>query len=194
MALRIEEAVILASQSPSRKMLLEQAGVKLEVVVSGVDEDVPGDFTPEQTVEALAQRKARAVAALRPGRAIIGADSVVCIDGLIIVKPADGEAAKATLRRLSGRTHKLCTGVCLIAGKKEQVFHQITDVTFYPLTEEEIAEYVAMGESTGRAGGYGIEGVGVMLVKEIKGDYPNIVGLPVAETLRRLRDMIESAF
>ncbi len=194
MALRIEEAVILASQSPSRKMLLEQAGVKLEVVVSGVDEDVPGDFTPEQTVEALAQRKARAVAALRPGRAIIGADSVVCIDGLIIGKPADGEAAKATLRRLSGRTHKLCTGVCLIAGKKEQVFHQITDVTFYPLTEEEIAEYVAMGESTGRAGGYGIEGVGVMLVKEIKGDYPNIVGLPVAETLRRLRDMIESAF
>ena len=194
MALRIEEAVILASQSPSRKMLLEQAGVKLEVVVSGVDEDVPGDFTPEQTVEALAQRKARAVAALRPGRAIIGADSVVCIDGLIIGKPADGEAAKATLRRLSGRTHKLCTGVCLIAGKKEQVFHQITDVTFYPLTEEEIAEYVAMGESTGRAGGYGIEGVGVMLVKEIKGDYPNIVGLPVAETLRRLRDMIASAF
>lgn len=186
--------MILASQSPSRKMLLEQAGVKLEVVVSGVDEDVPGDFTPEQTVEALAQRKARAVAALRPGRAIIGADSVVCIDGLIIGKPADGEAAKATLRRLSGRTHKLCTGVCLIAGKKEQVFHQITDVTFYPLTEEEIAEYVAMGESTGRAGGYGIEGVGVMLVKEIKGDYPNIVGLPVAETLRRLRDMIESAF
>ena len=84
--------------------------------------------------------------------------------------------------------------MCLIAGKKEQVFHQITDVTFYPLTEEEIAEYVAMGESTGRAGGYGIEGVGVMLVKEIKGDYPNIVGLPVAETLRRLRDMIESAF
>lgn len=194
MALRIEEAVILASQSPSRKMLLEQAGVKLEVVVSGVDEDVPGDFTPEQTVEVLAQRKARAVAALRPGRAIIGADSVVCIDGLIIGKPADGEAAKATLRRLSGRTHKLCTGVCLIAGKKEQVFHQVTDVTFYPLTEEEIAEYVAMGESTGRAGGYGIEGVGVMLVKEIKGDYPNIVGLPVAETLRRLRDMIESAF
>lgn len=194
MALRIKEAVILASQSPSRKMLLEQAGVPLEVVVSGVDEDVPGDFTPEQTVEALAQRKARAVAALRPGRAIIGADSVVCIDGLIIGKPADGGAAKATLRRLSGRTHKLCTGVCLIAGKKEQIFHQITDVTFYPLTEEEIAEYVAMGESTGRAGGYGIEGVGVMLVKEIKGDYPNIVGLPVAETLRRLRDMIESAF
>ena len=179
MVLKIEERVILASQSPSRKMLLEQAGVQLEVVVSGVDEDVPGDFTPEQTVEALAQRKAQAVAALRPGRAVIGADSVVSID-----------AAKATLRRLSGRTHRLCTGVCLMVGEKEQVFHQVTEVAFYPLSEEEIAEYVAMGESTGRAGGYGIEGIGVMLVKEIKGDYPNIVGLPVAETLRRLREML----
>ena len=86
MVLKIEERVILASQSPSRKMLLEQAGVQLEVVVSGVDEDVPGYFTPEQTVEALAQRKARAVAALRPGGAVIGADSVVSIDGLIIGK------------------------------------------------------------------------------------------------------------
>lgn len=190
MVLKIEERVILASQSPSRKMLLEQAGVQLEVVVSGVDEDVPGYFTPEQTVEALAQRKARAVAALRPGRAVIGADSVVSIDGLIIGKPADEEAAKATLRRLSGRTHRLCTGVCLMVGEKEQVFHQVTEVAFYPLSEEEIAEYVAMGESTGRAGGYGIEGIGVMLVKEIKGDYPNIVGLPVAETLRRLREML----
>ncbi len=177
MVLKIEERVILASQSPSRKMLLEQAGVQLEVVVSGVDEDVPGYFTPEQTVEALAQRKARAVAALRPGGAVIG-------------KPADEEAAKATLRRLSGRTHRLCTGVCLMVGEKEQVFHQVTEVAFYPLSEEEIAEYVAMGESTGRAGGYGIEGIGVMLVKEIKGDYPNIVGLPVAETLRRLREML----
>lgn len=190
MALRIKETVILASQSPSRKMLLEQAGVDLEVVVSGVNEDVPEDFTPAQTVEALAQRKGRAVAGLRPGRAIIAADSVVSIDGMIIGKPEDDEAAKATLRRLSGRTHKLFTGVCLIAGGKEQVFHQETDVTFYDLTEDEIAEYVAMGESTGRAGGYGIEGVGVMLVKEIAGDYPNIVGLPVAETLRRLRDMV----
>lgn len=190
MALRIKETIVLASQSPSRKMLLEQAGVDLEVVVSGVDENVPEGFTPAQTVEALAQRKGRAVAALRPGRAVIAADSVVSIDGMIIGKPEDDEAAKATLRRLSGRTHKLFTGVCLIARGREQVFHQATDVTFYDLTEEEIAEYVAMGESTGRAGGYGIEGVGVMLVKGIVGDYPNIVGLPMAETLRRLRDML----
>lgn len=190
MALRIEEKLVLASQSPSRRMLLEQAGVDIEVVVSGADETVPEEYGPAETVETLARRKAEAVEKLCPGRAIIAADSVVSIDGMIIGKPADDEAAKATLRRLSGRTHELYTGVCLSVRGEKQVFHQVTDVTFYELTEEEIAEYVAMGESTGRAGGYGIEGVGVMLVKEISGDYPNIVGLPVAETLRRLRDML----
>lgn len=191
MVLRIEEKIVLASQSPSRKMLLEQAGVDIEVLVSGVDEAVPESFSPAQTVECLAERKARAVEPLCSGRPVIAADSVVSIDGMIIGKPEDDEAAKATLRRLSGRTHKLYTGVCLLARGSCQVFHQATEVTFYPLTEEEIAEYVAMGESTGRAGGYGIEGVGVMLVKEIQGDYPNIVGLPVAETLRRLRGMLK---
>ena len=129
MALRIEETVVLASQSPSRRMLLEQAGVRMEVVVSGVDETVPEHFTPIETVEALAQRKAQAVAALCPGRVIIAADSVVSIDGLIIGKPVDDEAARTTLRRLSGRTHQLYTGVCLIAGGETQVFHQATDVT-----------------------------------------------------------------
>lgn len=191
MALRINETVVLASQSPSRKMLLEQAGVSIEVVVSGVDETVPETYTPQETVECLARRKAQAVERLCPGRAVIAADSVVSIDGMIIGKPENDERAKETLRRLSGRTHRLYTGVCLAVRGETQVFHQVTEVTFYDLTEEEIAEYVGMGESTGRAGGYGIEGVGVMLVREIRGDYPNIVGLPVAETLRRLRDMLD---
>ena len=115
MALRIDRKVVLASASPSRKMLLEQAGVDFEVVVSGVDEIVPPEFTPAQTVETLAQRKGEAVLALRPEMPIIAADSVVSIDGLILGKPADDQAAKATLRRLSGRTHQLITGVCLLA-------------------------------------------------------------------------------
>lgn len=189
MALKIERKLILASASPSRKMLLEQAGLDFEVVVSGVDETVPPDYTPAQTVEALARRKGQAVQALRPEAPIIAADSVVSIDGKILGKPKDDQDAKATLRRLSGRTHQLYTGVCLLAAGKEQVFHAVTQVTFYPLTEEEIEAYVAAGESRGRAGSYGIEGIGVVLVQSIQGDYSNIVGLPVAETLRRLAAM-----
>ena len=190
MALKIERKLILASASPSRKMLLEQAGLDFEVVVSGVDETVPPDYTPAQTVEALARRKGQAVQALRPEAPIIAADSVVSIDGLILGKPKDDEAAKATLRRLSGRTHELITGVCLLINGQMDLFHQVTRVTFYPLTEEEIAEYVALGESRGRAGSYGIEGIGVVLVQSIQGDYPNIVGLPVAETIRRLHKLL----
>ena len=190
MALKIERKLILASASPSRKMLLEQAGLDFEVVVSGVDETVPPDYTPAQTVEALARRKGQAVQALRPEAPIIAADSVVSIDGLILGKPKDDEAAKATLRRLSGRTHELITGVCLLINGQMDLFHQVTRVTFYPLTEEEIAEYVALGESRGRAGAYGIEGIGVVLIQSIQGDYPNIVGLPVAETIRRLHKLL----
>ena len=190
MALKIERKLILASASPSRKMLLEQSGLDFEVVVSGVDETVPPDYIPAQTVEALAQRKGQAVQALRPEAPIIAADSVVSIDGLILGKPKDDEAAKATLRRLSGRTHELITGVCLLINGQMDLFHQVTRVTFYPLTEEEIAEYVALGESRGRAGAYGIEGIGVVLVQSIQGDYPNIVGLPVAETIRRLHKLL----
>lgn len=170
-------------------MLLERAGVDFEVIVSGVDEDVPDNYTPAQTVESLAERKGRSVAKIHPNRIIISADSVVSIDGLILGKPIDDEDAKATLHKLSGRTHEIYTGVCLIVGNKSEVFHNVTSVKFYNLTDEEIDEYVSMGESRGRAGSYGIEGKGVVLIESICGDYSNIVGLPVAETLRRLKKL-----
>lgn len=190
MVLKTEKQLILASGSPSRKLLLERAGLDFDVLVSGVDETVPDDYTPAQTVECLAQRKGEAVFALRPDAIVISADSVVVIDDMILGKPKDEEDAKATLRRLSGRTHQVYTGVCLLVDGKKEVFHNATKLQFYPLTEDEIEEYVATGESMGRAGSYGIEGLGVTLVQSIVGDYSNIVGLPVAETLRRLRDLL----
>lgn len=191
MVLKTEKKIILASGSPSRKMLLEKAGVDFEVLVSGVDEDTPESYTPAQTVECLAQRKGEAVFALRPDAIVISADSVIVIDGDILGKPKDDDDAKKTLRRLSGRKHHVYTGVCIMVGDKQEVFHNATELQFYPLTDEEINEYVATGESRGRAGSYGIEGLGVTLVQSIVGDYSNIVGLPVAETLRRLRTMLQ---
>lgn len=191
MVLKINQKLVLASSSPSRKMLLERAGLDFDVVVSGVDESVSSELSPSQVVECLARRKGSSVRELCPECAIIAADSVVCIDGMILGKPSDDEDAKATLRRLSGRTHQIYTGVYVYANDRHDVFSQATDVTFYPLEEEEIAEYVAMGESSGRAGAYGIEGLGVTLVRTITGDYSNIVGLPVAETLRRLKSLTE---
>ncbi len=190
MALRTDGKLVLASSSASRKMLLERAGLRFEVAVSGVDESVPENFTPDQVVECLARRKGEAVLPLCPRSAIIASDSVVSIDGIILGKPKDDEDARNMLKRLSGRTHEVFTGVCLLAGGREDVFHQATKVTFYSLSDDEIAEYVSLGESEGRAGSYTIEGRGVMLAKTIEGDYCNIVGLPVGETLRRLRNMI----
>lgn len=192
MALKTDGTLVLASSSPSRRLLLERAGLRFEVVVSGVDETVPQEYGPAQVVECLARRKGEAVLPLRPHSAVIASDSVVSIDGMILGKPADDGEAKAMLRRLSGRTHQVFTGVCLLAGGKTEVFHEATQVTFYPLTDQEIEEYVGMGESWGRAGSYGIEGRGVILIRSISGDYSNIVGLPVAETLRRLRAMTGS--
>ena len=189
MALKIERKLILASASPSRKMLLEQAGLDFEVVVSGVDETVPSDYTPAQTVEALAQRKGQAVQALRPEAPIIAADSVVSIDGLILGKPKDDEAAKATLRRLSGRTHELITGVCLLINGRMDLFHQVTRVTFYPLTEEEIFQYAMSEEPMDKAGAYGVQGFFARYIKGLKGSYANVMGLPVSRLYQELKEL-----
>ncbi len=115
---------ILASASPSRKMLLERAGVEFEVVVSGAEETVPETYGPAETVECLAKRKAEAVAELHPDQVIVAADSMVSIDGIMLGKPKDDTEAKATLRRLSGRSHDLYTGVCILAPGYTEVFHQ----------------------------------------------------------------------
>ena len=189
MALRIDRKVVLASASPSRKMLLEQAGVDFEVVVSGVDETVPPEFTPAQTVETLAQRKGEAVLALRPEMPIIAADSVVSIDGLILGKPADESEAHAMLRALSGRAHEVFTGVCLrdAATGREMVEEVKTAVRFRELTDEEIWDYIRTGEPMDKAGAYGIQGGAGAFVEGLDGSFENVMGFPVDDVERMLR-------
>ncbi len=177
---------ILASASPRRKQLLERAGYAFEIVVSDADESLPAGITPEKAVRLNAARKAQAVAETNPGAVVLGCDTVVAIDGEILGKPQDEAEAKAMLRRLSGNTHTVYSGVCITDGETETVFAVATDVTFYALSDRTIDAYAATKEPMDKAGAYGIQGLGCVLVKEISGDYSNVVGLPLSESARAL--------
>lgn len=178
----------LASQSPRRKELLTLAGLQFEVLVSGCDETVPEGLSAEQTVQHLANQKAEAVLQLcRENDTVLAADTIVVIDGCILGKPQDKEDAFAMLRSLSGRTHTVMTGVCIANGKKRREFVSKTEVTFFDLTDEDINRYIATGDPFDKAGSYGIQSKGVVLVEKINGDYSNVVGLPLAQCVRELR-------
>ena len=177
---------ILASASPRRKELLEKAGYTFAVLVSDVDETLPDGISPEEAVRLNAARKAQAVSALHPGDVVLGCDTVVAIGGKILGKPRSAAEAKEMLRQLSGRTHTVYSGVCITDGTKETVFAVATDVTFYALSETTIEAYAATGEPMDKAGAYGIQGLGCVLVREISGDYSNVVGLPLSESARAL--------
>ena len=165
----MNEPMILASGSPRRRELLALAGIPFRVQVSQADETLPQGLPPEKAVEILAQRKARSIPSQT--ELILAADTVVALDGKIYGKPQNEEDARR---------------VCLRRGEKERVFHETAQVEFYPLTEEEIARYVASGEPMDKAGAYGIQGKGALLVRRIAGDYYTIVGLPIARVAREL--------
>ena len=180
--------LILASGSPRRKELLERAGYSFEIIVSDVEENAPEDIAPAEIAERNARLKARAVAKDVDETAIvIGADTVVSIDGVVFGKPSDEHEAKDMLGRLSGRTHQVITGVCLASGSTAKSFHVTTDVTFRELAQAEIDAYVACGEPMDKAGAYGIQGAGGKLVDHISGDYDNVVGLPVSALAQELQ-------
>ena len=178
--------LILASASPRRKALLRYITENFTVRVSHADETVPAGLTPEETVKYLSRVKADAVFTGSKDEVIVASDTVVVIDGAVLGKPHSEEEAVQMLRTLSGRTHTVYTGVCVRTAAEERVFAERTDVTFYPLTEEEICAYVATGEPMDKAGAYGIQGKGSLLVKKIDGDFYNVMGLPVAALSRVL--------
>ncbi|WP_397547844.1 Maf family protein [Rhodothermus marinus] len=196
--MKLRVPLILASRSPRRRKLLAQLGLDFEVHPSDLDENATNHRLPEQLVEQLALEKARTVAARFPEALTLGADTIVVLDGDVLNKPADEAEARAMLRRLSGRTHTVYTGVALVhpASQREIVDYEATEVTFAPLTDAEIDAYVATGSPLDKAGAYGIQDdYGAVFIRRIEGDYYNVVGLPLHRLYRMLRnhfaDLIE---
>ncbi|MEA2279229.1 MAG: nucleoside triphosphate pyrophosphatase [Solirubrobacteraceae bacterium] len=173
--------LVLASRSPQRRAILNQLRIPFDTVDVDVDELSAGPAIDVATSNAL--RKAEAGATKRPGETILGVDTVVVLDGEIFAKPVGEREAQATLKRLSGRTHEVISGLALLRPGNPQVVHEVTKVTFRHLDDEFVARYVRTGEWSGRAGGYAIQGQGAALVIRIIGDYLNVVGLPVAKLL-----------
>jgi septum formation protein len=203
------EPLVLASRSPRRNNLLLSAGVAFTVHPSGVDEPVPPDGgpgadSPAQTAEECARLKARSVSALYPGAWVLGADTIVVVEGRIFGKPADEAEAIRMLETLSGRTHEVITGICLVgpAGEGAKTGSDggggrqaggltaavVTRVRFKPLSRAEIEAYVRSGEPMDKAGAYGIQDGGAFLVRSVEGSYTNVVGLPLCEVIEWLSD------
>ncbi|MCD8331034.1 MAG: Maf family protein [Oscillospiraceae bacterium] len=174
--------IILASGSPRRRELLERMGIsEFEILVPNADKSLTPGLSPALQVEQLSARKAQAAALQAGGEAlIIAADTVVCLDGAILGKPADGEDAFRMLSALSGVCHQVYTGVTVRQGGQIFTRHQETGVRFRPLSPEDIRYYIAAGECMDKAGAYGIQGLGALLIEGIQGDYYNVVGLPIA--------------
>ena len=178
--------MILASASPRRKAILEQLGVEFRVEPPDVEELESGD--PREVVVENALRKARARA--RAGERVLGADTAVVLDGEPYGKPADGEAARDLLLRLSGRRHEVMSGIAICEDGGERSDLAVTAVRFRELSEADVEWYLAAGEWREHAGGYAIQKRGAALVESIDGDYFNVVGLPVPALLRLVPDLL----
>jgi septum formation protein len=186
----VPRRLILASASPQRRAILEQIGIPFEARPANVDEAGEGD--PAQVAEANARMKAEAVAGA--GELVLGADTLVAVDGDILGKPAGEEQARAYLERLSGRSHEVVGGFALAEhGDVVVVGVQRTTVTFRAATAGLLDWYLATGEWQGRAGGYAIQGAGAALVTDVEGDYLNVVGLPLARLLDLRPDLLDLA-
>jgi septum formation protein len=181
-------AIILASQSPRRRELLQQMGLTdFKIIPAEGEEKMDSSLPPEELVQQLALQKAKQVAEKAdPADVVIGADTIVVLDGKVLGKPANAAVAFQMLSSLSGRRHTVYTGVAIVQGEKEMVAYEGTQVRFCYLTEQEILDYIATGEPMDKAGAYGIQGRGALLVDSIQGDFYNVVGLPICRLGRML--------
>ena len=185
--------LILASASPRRQELLRSAQIEFTAQPTNVPEVPEPGEQPHECAKRLAREKARAVAVQQPGALVLGADTIVVIDGQMLAKPENKKDAARMLRLLSGRSHQVITGVCLIgtsaqSGRFEDVRAESTSVTMQKVSEEEIRFYAATGEPMDKAGGYAIQGIASRWISRIEGDYSNVVGLPVSLVYRLLQE------
>lgn len=184
--------IVLASASPRRLALLEQVGVECEVIPSE-REEIIREISPERIVRQLASDKAHDVFDRLPGTdgntLVIGADTVVAVDGRILGKPHSYEEAFDMIKLIRGREHNVITGVDIIGKDREVRFSEVTGVRVYPMSDEEIEEYLSCGESMDKAGAYGIQGFFAAYILGINGDYNNVVGLPVSRLIHEIKKM-----
>jgi septum formation protein len=186
--------LLLASRSPQRRAILEQLGVPFDVVEPRYDEQAPDVADATELVREHAQGKARSVADEAGDRPVLGVDTEVVLQGLIFGKPADATEAEQMLEELSGKTHVVMSGLCVLTRAWEIVEHVGTRVTFRELTPRDLAMYISSGEWEGRAGAYAIQGRGAALVRSVEGDYLNVVGLPAACLVRILAERFAGVY
>lgn len=184
--------IILASASPRRQELIAHITNDFVVITKDTDETVSGDMSPTDAVKLIAKRKAMAVYVENPENIVIGADTIVVLDGEIMGKPKNNTDAENMLHKLSGKTHTVYTGVHIVGKELEENLICGTEVLFETLTHEEILEYIATGEPMDKAGAYGIQGYGSKFVREIRGDFFNVMGFPINmiyQTMKTLKKL-----
>jgi septum formation protein len=186
--------ILLASRSPQRRAILEQLGLPFEVVAPRYKEHDSPDADPVELVREHARGKARSVAGDAGDRPVLGVDTTVVCAGRVYGKAAGPEEAAEMLEALGGNTHEVISGLCLVTPGWEELRHEVTRVTFRPLTARDIAAYLASGEWQDRAGAYAIQGLGASLVERIEGDYLNVVGLPAALLIALLAERFAGTY
>jgi septum formation protein len=186
--------LLLASRSPQRRAILKQLGIPFDVVEPDYDEHAPELADAAEVVRDHARGKARSVASQADDRPVLGVDTEVVLQGQIFGKPADATEAEQMLEELSGKTHVVMSGLCLLTPGWEVVECEGTRVTFRELTPRDLGSYVETGEWDGRAGAYAIQGRGAALVRSIEGDYLNVVGLPGSLLVRLLAERFAGTY
>ena len=181
--------IILASKSPRRKEILSRCGIGFSCMPMEIDESLEEGSTLCEKIRLLSERKAEACLKENPEAVIIGSDTIVTVDEEILGKPRDREEARAMLRKLSGRTHRVITGVCIVSSDRKYSDTSVSEVTFAPLCEQEIDDYVSSGECDDKAGAYAVQGLGGKFITRLNGDYYAVMGLPLHLVYEELKNL-----